>query len=195
MKNYNKLEVISPALEIDEVKRLYESIKHVASIEEADNIIEKIPLAMNSTPEERAEWVEKLSEVLEETFDESTIKQIRQRCYCNENGKLEESANALKEIYNSCNRDLYKFIDVLNESGAGWYIEDGFLYTKMFSCPCPMLEKAFISNSLTWCHCTAGYTKRFFELAFDMAVEAEIIHSMRQGYGECLVKVSLLGHA
>ena len=91
MKNYNKSEVISPTLEIDEVKRLYESIKHVASIEEADNIIEKIPLAMNSTPEERAEWVEKLSEVLEETFDESIIKQIRQGCYCNENGKLEES--------------------------------------------------------------------------------------------------------
>jgi len=52
------------------------------------------------------------------------------------------------------------------------------------------LEKSPISNSLTWCHCTAGYTKRFFELAFDMAVEAEIIHSMRQGYDECLVSIA-----
>lgn len=190
MKNFNKPEDISPTLEIDEVKRLYESIKQVASREEADTIIEKIPLALNATPEERAAWVEKLSYVLEEKFDESTIKQIRQGCYCNENGKLEESANALREIYVSCNKDLHKFIDVLNESGAGWYMEDGSLYTKMFSCPCPMLEKASISNSLTWCHCTAGYTKRFFELAFDMSVEAEIIHSMRQGYDECLVKVS-----
>lgn len=42
-------------------------------------------------------------------------------------------------------RQLNKYakgvIAALNEQGAGWYIEDNYLYTKMFSCPCPMLEK------------------------------------------------------
>lgn len=92
------------------------------------------------------------------------IKQIRQGCYCNENGKIEESANSLRELYVSLGGDMHKFINALNEQGAGWYIEDTYLYTKMFSCPCPMLEKTKIDSSLTWCHCTAGYGKRFLVL-------------------------------
>lgn len=191
MKNYNMPERISPILEADEMERLYESIKEVTSKEEADNVIKEIPLAINSTPEERAEWVEKLSTLLEKKFDVHTIKQIRQGCYCNENGKLEESANSLRELYVSLGCDIHKFIATLNEQGAGWYVEDNCLYTKMFSCPCPMLEKTKIVPSLTWCHCTGGYGKKFFGIVFDVQVEAEIVHSMRQGFDECLVRLTL----
>lgn len=82
MKNYNLPEHLSPTLEADEINRLYESVKSVVSKEEADNIIKEIPLALHSTPEERAKWVVKLSKLLEEKFDVETIKQIRQGCYC-----------------------------------------------------------------------------------------------------------------
>uniref|UniRef100_UPI004055C605 DUF6144 family protein n=1 Tax=Acetatifactor sp. TaxID=1872090 RepID=UPI004055C605 len=191
MKNFNMPEVVSPTLEADEMERLYESIKNAVSKEEADNVVKAIPLANNSTPEERAEWVEKLSELLEMKFDTNTIKQIRQGCYCTENGKLEESANSLRELYVSLDCNIHNFIDTLNEQGAGWYIEDGYLYIKMFNCPCPMLEKTKIVSSLTWCHCTAGYGKKFFGIVFDVDVEAEIVHSMRQGFDECLVRLAL----
>lgn len=191
MKNFHMPDIISPTLEADEMGRLYESIKVVISKEDADDIVNDLPIAVNSTPEERAEWVEKMSVLLEKRFDVDTIKQIRQGCYCNESGKLEESANALRKLYVSLDCDVHKFMNALNEQGAGWYIEDGYLYTKMFSCPCPMLEKARIDTSLTWCHCTAGYGKKFFGIVFDVPVEAEIIHSMKQGFDECLVRLTL----
>lgn len=191
MKNYKKTEYISPTLEADEVGKLYESIKSVIALEEADAVIKEIPLVNNSSAEERAEWVEKLSVLLEDKYAPQIIKEIRQRCYCNENGKLEEVAKALHELYVSSGRDIYKFVSGLNEQGAGWYIEDNYLYTKMFSCPCPMLEKTKLSSSLTWCHCTAGYSKRFFNIVFNVSVGAEIVHSMRQGFDECLVRLTL----
>lgn len=178
MKNYHKPDIISPTLETDEMGRLHESIKLVISKDEADNIVKAIPITVHSTPEERAEWVENLSALLEKRFDADTIKQIRQGCYCNENGKLEEAANELRKLYVSLDCDVHKFMNALNEQGAGWYIKDDYLYTKMFSCECPMLEKAKTDSSLTWCHCTAGYVKKLFDTVFDVSIEAEIIHSM-----------------
>ena len=192
MKKNNVSERISPTLEKDELERLYNSIKEVVSLEEAKKIISKIPLALNSTPKERADWVEKLSSLLEEEYDWSTIKRIRQGCFCNENGKLEETAQMLRNLYLSLDKDMRKFVEAINESGAGWYFEDNYLYTKYLSCPCPMLQNAGISQSLTWCQCTAGYTKKFFDLAFNISVDVDIVHTIRQGYEECLLRITFI---
>ena len=139
MKNFSMPEQVSPTLEIDELMRLKHSLEKNVSREVAESIIKEIPLSINSTPDIRAEWVEKLSAILENRFDKKTVKNIRQECYCNENGKLEDTANNLKQFYLSLDKDLHRFVNALNENGAGWFIKDNQLYTKMFSCECPML--------------------------------------------------------
>lgn len=187
MKNYSKPELISPTLEKDVVNRLYESVKKVVSKEVAENLVNELSLEINATPKARAEWVDKLSFFLEKKYDEDTIKEIRRGCHCDTD--LVESANSLKELYIMLGRDMHRFIGALNEHGAGWYMEDNCLYTKMLSCPCPMLEKAKPDPSLTWCHCTAGYNEKYFSIVFETQVKAEIIHSIRQGFNECLVRV------
>ncbi len=185
-------EIVLLTLENSEVDKLYNNIKEVVSVEEAEKIIAEIPLASKSTPEERAEWVDKMSCLLEKKYDWETIKRIRQGCFCNENGRLEETAQALRNLYLSVDKDIRKFVDTINESGAGWYFEDNYLYTKYFSCPCPMLEKAGKSKSLTWCQCTAGYTKKIFKLAFNLSVDVDVVHAIRQGYKDCLLRVTFL---
>ncbi len=190
MKNFSMPEQISPTLEIDELMRLKHSLEKNVSREAAESIIKEIPLSINSTPDIRAEWVEKLSAILENRFDKETVKNIRQECYCNENGRLEDTANNLKQLYLSLDKDLHRFVNALNENGAGWFIKDNQLYTKMFSCECPMLEKAKNSNSLTWCHCTAGYNKKLFEIVFEKPVYVEIVQSIRQGFDFCLLRIT-----
>ena len=96
----------------------------------------------------------------------------------------------LKELYLSLHKDLHSFVNALNEKGAGWYIDGNHLYTKMFICECPMLEKAKTTHSLTWCHCTAGYSEKLFEIVFGTPVDAEIIHSIRQGFDDCLLRIT-----
>ena len=150
MKNFSMPEQVSPTLEIDELMRLKHSLEKNVSREVAESILKEIPLSINSTPDIRAEWVEKLSAVLENRFDKKT----------------------------------------LNENGAGWFIKGNQLYTKMFSCECPMLEKAKNSNSLTWCHCTAGYNKKLFEIVFEKPVYVEIVQSIRQGFDFCLLRIT-----
>ncbi len=190
MEKFSMPEQVSATLEIDETTRLKKSLEATISKEEADIIMSELSLPVNSTPGARAEWVDKLSGLLESRFDEKTIKAIRQKCHCNENGRLENTAKSLKELYISSNKDLHKFVNALNENGAGWYIEDNQLYTKMFLCECPMLEKAENTSSLTWCYCTAGYSKKLFEIVFETAVDVEIIHTIRQGFDFCLLRIS-----
>ena len=189
MKNFSMPEHISPTLELDELMRLKCSLETIVSKEVSDRIMSELPLTLNSTPAKRAEWVEKLSLLLENRFDGNIVKAIRQKCYCNENGRLEDTAREWKQLYASLDKDLHRFVAALNENGAGWYIEGNQLYTKMFICECPMLEEALLSQSLTWCHCTAGYSKKLFELVFETPVDVEILQSIRQGFDSCPVRV------
>ena len=78
MKHFSMPEQVSPTLEIDELMKLKHSLEKNVSREAAESIIKEIPLSVHSTPEIRAEWVEKLSAVLEDRFDEKTVKSIRQ---------------------------------------------------------------------------------------------------------------------
>ena len=59
----------------------------------------------------------------------------------------------------------------------------------MFTCECPMLEAARTSDSLTWCHCTAGYNKKLFEIIFERPVNVDVLQSIRQGFDFCLLKI------
>lgn len=54
-----------------------------------------------------------------------------------------------------------------------------------------MLEKAKETSSLTWCHCTAGYNKKLFEIVFEMPIDVEVIHSIRQGFDCCLLRIKI----
>lgn len=190
MKNFSMPETVSPFLEQEELERLSQSLEKNVSREEAEAFLRRVPLRSGAAPEERARWVERLSEELETNFDQETIVKIRMGCHCNENGRLEETAGTFKALYQSKGQDLERFVSHLNESGAGWRVEGGALYTRMFTCECPMLERAGISPSLTWCYCTAGYSKAFFEAIFERPVEVELLQTIKQGHDSCLLKVT-----
>ncbi len=51
-------------------------------------------------------------------------------CYCNENGKLDESKEFIRNIYKSSNT-MTDFVNKMNEFGAGWYIEDEYLFNRL----------------------------------------------------------------
>lgn len=122
MKNFSMPEQVSATLEQDEIMRLKHSLEATVSKEEADKIMAELTLPVNSSPDARAQWVDKLSTLLENSFDENTVRTIREKCYCNENGRLEVTAELLKNLYLSLNKDLHSFVNTMNETGACWYI-------------------------------------------------------------------------
>ena len=174
-----------------EAIKLYNNILKYSTDEIAEKIAYDTELIPSSNNREKSEWVKNVSSDLEKHFEEHTIKNIRMGCYCNENGKLDESKAFISNIYKSSNT-FTDFVDKMNEYGAGWYIEDGYLFTKYFSCPCPMLESVDVLPTKTWCYCTIGYNKQIFEYVFDCEVEIELLESIKTGSKQCLMKVITL---
>lgn len=192
MKNFNMPDFVSPTLEQEEMERLKKSLTKHISKKDAEEFLALIPLAVNAGADQRGLWVENMCRALEDHFDKEEIIEIRKDCYCDENGRLQEAAKSLREVYESVGCDLENMVAVLNESGAGWYMEGKVLYTKMFVCECPMLEQGRIHQSLTWCHCTAGYSKALFEQIFERPVEVEVLQSIKQGFDYCLMRVEIV---
>ena len=176
MKNFNMPDFVSPTLEQEEMERLKKSLTKHISKKDAEEFLALIPLDVNAGADQRGLWVENMCRALEDHFDKEEIIEIRKDCYCDENGRLQ----------------VANMVAVLNESGAGWYMEGKVLYTKMFVCECPMLEQGRIHQSLTWCHCTAGYSKALFEHIFERPVEVEVLQSIKQGFDYCLMRVEIV---
>ncbi len=74
MKNFSMPEHVSATLELDELTRLRRSLEAAVSKEETEEILSELSLPVNSTPEVRAEWADKLSARLESRFDEHTVR-------------------------------------------------------------------------------------------------------------------------
>ncbi|WP_330396820.1 DUF6144 family protein [Anaeromicrobium sediminis] len=172
----------------NEVKKLFENITKHSNSDVARKIAFGMDLPFSPTKNDKNEWVKYISSELEKQFDEQTIKSIRLGCYCTENGKLDESKEFIKNIYDT-SVSMVDFVDKMNEYKVGWYIKDGYLFTKYFSCPCPMLESVDVLPTKTWCYCTVGYNKKIFEYVFDCEVDIELLESIKMGNTQCLMKI------
>lgn len=188
-----------------EALQLYRSLSCYVDGSTAGAVAFGLELFPGASPEQRAAWVRRVIAELEERFDETTIKNIRLGCYCDElenPGKCAASGypcaeRALFDKVRDWLRGLYlesagleEFVARANTENLGWYVQEGALYTKFFECECPMLEAVGGLPSFTWCYCTAGYAKRLFEDVFGGPVDVEILQSIRQGHDFCLMKVS-----
>ncbi|MBP7175328.1 MAG: hypothetical protein KBA53_03775 [Thermoclostridium sp.] len=172
----------------NEARKLFDNISKFADRELAEEIAYGADLLPAAGIDEKAKWVKHVSSELEKHFEEHTIKDIRMGCYCNENGKLDQSKEFIRKIY-SASASLRDFVNKMNEHGAGWYIEEGNLYTKYDSCPCPMLEGVDLLPTKTWCYCTVGYNKHIFESVFEREVDVELIESIKIGNKQCLMRI------
>ena len=179
-----------------EAYKLFKNIEKFSCTKTAENIAFGMDFPACASKQQCAEWVKYISSGLEENFDEPTIKKIRQSCYCRDGGNLEENKRGLKEIY-ADSKNIYDFVEKVNKyvekisgQNAGWYIQNGYLFTKYFDCSCPMLDSIEILPTKTWCHCTAGLCKEIFDAVFSFEVDAEIIESLKMGDKHCLIKIS-----
>lgn len=172
-----------------EAEKLYENIKKYGGEETARRIAFSAELPLEPSAQETAEWVNSVSKLLDETFDEETIKKIRTACYCTDASKYEETKAWIGEIYRS-SENMRDFVNKMNEKGAGWSLEGDTLFTIFTYCGCPMLEKVKSFKTKTWCYCTLGYSKALFESIFGYEVNAELIKSIKLGDEVCLMKIS-----
>lgn len=172
-----------------EAVKLYRNVLKYSDARTAAEIAYGVDLPLCAAREQRMKWIDHISGGLERKFDENAIKTIRMGCYCTEASKFEETKAWIKALYLD-SKSMAEFVDKMNARSAGWYIEDGALYTKFFFCECPMLEGVEALPTKTWCYCTAGYSKALFEDIFGYAVEVELLQSIKTGDDICLMRIT-----
>jgi hypothetical protein len=56
---------------------------------------------------------------------------------------------------------------------------------RYYYCHCPWVRESLragdVRVSPTFCHCSAGFTKKYWEVVLDQPLEAEIVESVLQG--------------
>lgn len=133
-----------------------------------------------------ADWVKSTMRRLEDKFDRAAVEQIRMGCQC---GYAMEEKLALLNALKAAASNPREFAGSDQAKAAGLSCENGKLFLRFLSCPCPMLADVDRLETKTWCRCTAGYSKVPFEKAFRCPVDVELLKSIKAGDDICLMKI------
>jgi predicted hydrocarbon binding protein len=165
---------------------IFEAVKRTSDAETAAEIV----YGQNDTArsEDDPTWVASTMLRLEKRFDIETVKQIRMECQCGYG--MDEKLSLLKRLKSNAS-NLEEFASTDEAKAAGLSYRDGQLYLKFEFCPCPMLAQVKKLGSMTWCQCSAGYSKVLFEKAFHCDVEVTMLKSIKCGDDVCLMRIAV----
>jgi hypothetical protein len=164
-------------------QRIFDAIKALSD----DQTAAKIVYGEEGAPkEDHATWVKATMRRLEDSFDRSTVRQIRMSCQCGYG--MNEKLALVKELIESSS-DLEELASHDKARAAGLSYTGGALHLQFAFCPCPMLAEVDILETDTWCQCTVGYSKFLFEKAFGCSVDVKLLKSIKMGDDICLMTI------
>jgi hypothetical protein len=138
--------------------------------------------------EDDSTWVASTMQRLEERFNAETVKQLRMNCQCGFG--MDEKLALLKRLKSKAT-NMEEFAASEEARAAGLSYRDGHLYLNFNFCPCPMLAQVQKLSSMTWCQCSAGYSKVLFEKAFNCVVDVTMLKSIKCGDDVCLMRIDV----
>jgi len=149
-----------------------------------------------------AEWVKGAMERLDSLVDEKTRIQIMQNCGYNcadLNKRIIERAKVRRRKYKTIDEFL-KAEQRKPITGTRLVREGNLLYqfytprafTKPMRCYCSLLRALpeEVTVSPTYCHCSEGFVKKFWENVLERPVKVELIQSAVSGATECKFAIS-----
>jgi predicted hydrocarbon binding protein len=181
-------ETKKPDISNPQAQHMYDSIHKNVSPQAADEFIENFPLSKSADFERKFKWAEKVCKMLEDNYDDETIKTIRTTCSCSpsqtrmeEMKKLYDAAENYEDFTESCNKTL---------SGIKMWSEGNALFFSYPECYCSCVKRVNKPLSKAWCYCTLGYAKKLFDYVLNDDCEAELTESIKLGDSRCVMKIT-----
>jgi len=152
---------------------------------------------------EIAKWVKGAMERLDALVDEGTRFQIMENCGHNcayVNLRVIERARARRRKYKSIDEFLeaeqqspMRGTKLLREGNVLYQSYTPSSYAKSLRCYCGLLRglPADETISRTYCHCSKGFVKKFWEGALEKPVKVDLIQSAVSGASECKFAIHL----
>jgi hypothetical protein len=186
------------AKEIGAIKELGRNLDRFAGETVSKKVMEgseKITSA--SSKKEVAEWVKGAMDRLDKLVDEKTRIQVMENCgytCASVNKRVIENAKARRKKYKSTDEFLeaeqrkpMKGTKLLRKENILYQSYTPQLFTRPMRCYCSLLRGLPPDEkiSLTYCHCSKGFVKKFWETVLEKPVKVELIQSVMSGAPEC----------
>lgn len=188
----------------DMIRGIGESIEKFAGKSIKDRVIEgSEKISPNTAKFKVAEWVKEAMNRLDKITDKKVRMQIMENCGYNcsiINKRVIERAKARRNKY----RDIEEFLEAeLSNPMPGTRLErKGNIlhqfytprsYSTPMRCYCSLLRGLPDDQkvSLTYCNCSKGFVKKFWEGVLERTVEVELIKSSVSGARECEFAIHL----
>jgi len=184
--------------EIGAIKELGRNLDRFAGETISKKVMEgSEKITASSGKKEVAEWVKGAMDRLDKLVDEKTRIQVMENCGYNcalVNKRMIEKAKARRKKYKTTGefleaeqRNPMKGTKLLREGNILYQSYTPQLFTKLMRCYCSLLRglPADEKISLTYCHCSKGFVKKFWENVLEKPVKVELIQSVVSGAPEC----------
>lgn len=179
-------------------------VKRIAGEEVEEKVMEGSErLGPDSCPGEFAEWVVTAIERLDDLVDEERRIQIMNSCGYNCSLEYQEVIQAAKERYGR-HSSLDEFLEseqgnpfpgmrMRREGGVLYIIYEPSSFETPMRCYCNLLRKlpSDAQMSLTYCRCSEGFIKSYWEEILGRPVRVEILESVISGGKACRFAVRL----
>lgn len=142
-------------------------------------------------------WVKRFMDVVDDTLDENTKKKLIMN-----NGKICFEEYAGSKVQKMTFEQLKNYIKN-NPQDQSMQVEGNTIYFQYLvaaadgkpapegKCLCALVESKPKNLSSTYCLCSLGYVKRWFELMLNEKIEIELIESVLRGGKRCKFKLTV----
>ena len=182
----------------DMIRGIGENVERFAGKEARDKVMEGSErITPNTSKKKVAEWVREAINKLDTLTDKKVSSKIMENCGYNcstVNKRIIEKAKARRNKY----KNIEEFLEaeLLNPMPGTRLERKGNILNQFYTprsystpmrCYCSLL-RGFPDDqrvSLTYCNCSKGFVKKFWEGVLERAVEVELIKSSVSGAQEC----------
>jgi len=157
-------------------------------------------ITASSDRKETAEWVKGAMERLDALVDEKTRIEIMENCgykCASMNKSLIERAKAKLKKYEGIDeflkagRSILPGTRLVREGDVLYLFYTPHLFTRPMRCYCSLVNSIEDNVSLTYCHCSKGFVKKFWEAVLERPVKVELLQSTMSGAQECKFAIRL----
>ena len=186
------------------LRTLEENIDHFAGEEIKKKVMEGSEEITEKTDKRKtAKWVKEAIEKLDSLVNEKTRNQIMENCgyNCAEiNKRVIERAKTRRKKYRTIDefleaeqRNPMKGTRLAREGDVLYQVYTPQSFTRPMRCYCSLLRglPAEEKISSTYCHCSKGFVKKFWEGILERPVQVELIQSAVSGAKECKFAIHL----
>ena len=168
-------------------RRFMESMEKHGESKEAEKFSSVCSLSRTASAEKRFRWAKELCDFLDRNYDDEKIREIRMDCAC---GPTKGMIERLIPLYQK--EDPVLFVEKVNALDLGYSLEyDGTSYFLIYpECYCSCVKASDDLLSRTWCYCTLGYTKKWFEAVFGKEVSVELLEAVKCGDSRCRIRIT-----